>query len=212
MCPVSVFHPHTPTILFIFLFGGPSNKTRTSFSVQCIQKSKIRQKWSVYIDVYDENDENSFVSYENNPYRALCYMFSSCDADRETITGGICVPVWPVNAFSSVCIAHLLTAIWGSYTPRAWHVNKRHPSTNTIKEYTVFQMDILLVLLLCDCFWLIHLGSTLEYVPASPNCSWCECVVSRVYPLPLQSPVSFSDFHTLQRHKLPQLLHPPTNT
>lgn len=138
MCPVSVFHPHTPTILFIFLFGGPSNKTRTSFSVQCIQKSEIRQKWSVYIDVYDENDENSFVNYENNPYRALCYMFSSCDADRETITGGICVPVWPVNAFSSACIAHLLTAIWGSYTPRAWHVNKRHPSTNTIKEYTVY--------------------------------------------------------------------------
>lgn len=37
---------------------------------------------------------------------------------RETHDGRkVCVSVWPVNAFSSVCIAHLLTAIWGSYTP-----------------------------------------------------------------------------------------------
>lgn len=54
---------------------------------------------------------------KNNPCGTLCYTFSPCDADRERHHGRtLCVGVCPVNAFSSACMMHLLTAIRGGHT------------------------------------------------------------------------------------------------
>lgn len=74
----------------------------------------IKQSRNLYGDVYVEK---ASLNPKNNPCGTLCYTFSPRDADRERHHGRtLCVGVCPVNAFSSVCMMHLLTAIRGDYT------------------------------------------------------------------------------------------------
>lgn len=85
---------------------------------------------------------------------------------------------------------------------------------------------MLLGLLSCDCFSaFLHLGSPLEYVPTAPA---CHMKVTPTYtrqialgasvscpgcipPSACQHRVQYRSVISTHKHKLPQLLYPPTN-